>query len=389
MLPWIVTGVALAGLVVALVAWQVTARRLRETQTRNKRLAEQAQRVAALEAQLAGLTALGQAAFDGMIVVDASHTVIYVNDAAYSMLGRDSQRSSSEPISLIALTRQHELDEIATAVLQGEEDVGWQIVMNGRPYRMRATHTDTEQGRYAALVFEDVTELRRLERARREMVANISHELRTPITSIRLISDTLTRGALSDPKRAARLLAKIAAETDILQQMAQELLDLSMIESGMALMRMVPVELSEIITDAVEHLSEQASRKGLTLEGQLPPHLQVLADAEQVGRVLTNLLHNAIKFTPPGGLIEIAVEPGEEWITVSVTDSGPGIPERERERIFERFYRGDHARVGPGTGLGLAIAKHIVEAHGGRIWVEDAPQLPGARLCFTLPTTEN
>jgi two-component system phosphate regulon sensor histidine kinase PhoR len=248
--------------------------------------------------------------------------------------------------------------------------------------------TETELGPYAALVLEDVSELRRLERARRDMVANISHELRTPITSIRLLSDTLLRGALRDRERATGLLEKITSETDTLQQMAQELLDLSMIESGMTLVRLVPVELSELIAAAVDHLSEQAHRKGLSIEGQSPPHLQVLADPEQIGRVLTNLLHNAIKFTPEGGIVEISVELDQEWATVAVTDTGPGIPEHERERVFERFYRGDQARTGPGTGLGLAIAKHIVEAHGGRIWAEESPTPPGARLCFTLPTAE-
>jgi two-component system phosphate regulon sensor histidine kinase PhoR len=235
---------------------------------------------------------------------------------------------------------------------------------------------------------EDISELQRLGRARRDMVANVSHELRTPITSIRLLTDTLRRDFMDGSERGEELAGKINAEIEALEQMAQELLDLSMIESGRAEIRLIPVELGEIIRTAVSRFSEQAERKSLTIEAQAPPQLAVLADPDQVGRVLNNLLHNAIKFTPTGGIVDISVTLQDDWVQLSVTDTGPGIPEEEHARVFERFYQADRARRGGGTGLGLAIAKHIVVAHGGEIWAEAPPDQVGARLCFTLPTAD-
>jgi two-component system phosphate regulon sensor histidine kinase PhoR len=222
------------------------------------------------------------------------------------------------------------------------------------------------------------------------MVANISHELRTPITAIRLLVETLQRGAVKSPAKAEPLLEKIAAETDTLQQMAQELLDLAMIESGRAEIRLVPGSLREIVEDATSHLEEMASRGNVLLRNEVDPAINVLADTEQVARVITNLVHNALKFTPPGGEVVIGSSAEGDTVTVMVSDTGPGIARTERDRVFERFYRGDRARQSAGTGLGLAIVKHIIEAHGGRAWAAEPPRgadssRPGARLCFTLP----
>jgi two-component system phosphate regulon sensor histidine kinase PhoR len=162
-----------------------------------------------------------------------------------------------------------------------------------------------------------------------------------------------------------------------------------MIESGEAIMRLVPVSADDLVREAIGHMSEQARRKEQELVHVPCQGVKVLADFEMALRVLTNLLHNAIKFAPQDGRVRVACEVAGEWARLSVTDNGPGIPFGDHERVFERFYRADRARGGAGTGLGLAIAKHIVEAHGGQIWVaeRDVGQ-PGAQLVFTLPLAD-
>ncbi len=238
------------------------------------------------------------------------------------------------------------------------------------------------------MALQDITELRRLTRARRDMVANISHELRTPISSIRLLVDTLNQNIGRNPDRDTRLLGKIATETDSLQYLTQELHDLSMIESGKAIMRMVEIPFNTIAHNAIERMTAQIEKKKIALTNTIPEEVRVLADPDQTRRVLTNLISNSVKFTPSGGNITFSALASESMITIRVADNGAGIPLQERTRIFERFYQVDSARSsgpqGGGSGLGLSIAKHIVEAHGGQIWAE-AAEPHGTCICFTLP----
>ncbi len=356
--------------------------------------------LAARQADLSALEALSEVSFNALLLVNPNHQILTLNTAARELFGLPSRGSLSEG-TVLSVTRQHEIDDLVAAMLTSDEpEISDQVTLQGRPFRIRALRSGSGPGVRVALALEDVTELQRLGRARRDMVANISHELRTPITSIGLLVDTLLRGVIGDPARAAPLVEKIALENETLKQMAQELLDLAMIESGRAEFRLLPVNLEAITADAIGRLAELAGRKGLTLSSRIPPGVLVLADSEQVIRVLTNLLHNAIKFTAEGGYIAITADPGPEWVTICVADTGPGIPAAERERVFERFYRSDRARMGAGTGLGLAIAKHIIEAHGGHIRADDPPTDPeraglppgalvGAYLCFTLPAADS
>ena len=393
-MEWVLIGVLGAAALTLAAALYTTERRRQAAVARNRilrgRLAELAQRQAS-RVEPSTIKAVGEAAYNALLLIDAGRIVTHINPAALSLFGE----GAAEPgLSVMATTRQHELDDLVGESLRTEEILERQVEIQGRPYRARAAaitrklENGGSSAPVAALALEDVSELHRLGRARRDMVANVSHELRTPISNIRLLVDTLLRGADAKRKQRGRLLAKIAAETDALQQIAQELLDLAQIESGKAEMRFVPVRLRKISERAIARLSEQAERKSQTVEDHIPAELQALADGDQVERVLVNVLHNAIKFTPDGGHITVDAAAKDDWITLVVTDSGEGIAPEDRDRIFERFYRTDRARGRSGTGLGLAIAKHIIAAHGGRIWAEGGPNGIGTRLCFTLPTVE-
>ena len=253
------------------------------------------------------------------------------------------------------------------------------------------------------VVLRDMTQVAHLERARREMVANVSHELRTPLASIRLLVETL---ALEPPQEVARrMIGQIDDELTAITQLVEELGELSQIEAGRVPLRLRPVAVPDMAARAIERLRPQFERHGLQLVDEFPQDLPaVLVDEDRIGQVLLNLLHNALKWTPEGGTItvsacvaaacqderttrELAQLEGPGWIKLSVRDTGPGIPAGETERVFERFYKVDRARTrdSGGTGLGLAIAKHLVENHGGRIWVESR-EGHGSTFSMLLPT---
>jgi len=166
--------------------------------------------------------------------------------------------------------------------------------------------------------------------------------------------------------------------------LSQEMMELAQIESGQVLLKLVPTPLEPVVRRSVTHLLPQAAVKKQHLSLIVPSELVALVDEQQIGRVISNLVHNAVKFTPDGGIISIEATIQDDDIRVCVSDTGPGIPKDEQGRIFERFYKADRARTKGGTGLGLAIARHIIEGHGGRIWLESQPG-QGATFCFTVP----
>jgi two-component system phosphate regulon sensor histidine kinase PhoR len=237
------------------------------------------------------------------------------------------------------------------------------------------------------LVLEDVSELRRLQRIRAEFIDNLSHELRTPLTTISLLAETAAREAESATPRLRDRIAKIEVETGHLTQMVNELLDLSRIESGTAQLLLDDVDMVRLVRSTTERLRLFAERQGLLIELELPDHLSpVRGDEDRLGQVLVNLLHNAVKFSPNGGTIVVGAAEAADGITVWVRDPGIGVPRPDLTRIFERFYKVDRARVRGrgGTGLGLSIARHVIDAHGGRIWVE-SEEGQGSKFSFTIP----
>ena len=237
------------------------------------------------------------------------------------------------------------------------------------------------------VVLHDVTELRRLERVRQDFVANVSHEFKTPLTAIQGFAETLLAGALDDPTNNRRFLEIIRDHATRLARLTDDLLKLARIEAGKLEVEFFAVGLMELIERCAETTLLKASRKQITLEIDVPPDLPaVRGDAGLLRDVLQNLLDNAIQYTPQGGRIRVTADANDREAVVTVADTGIGIPLADQERIFERFYRVDAARSreAGGTGLGLSIAKHIVEAHGGRLWVESEVG-DGSKFSFSIP----
>jgi two-component system phosphate regulon sensor histidine kinase PhoR len=238
------------------------------------------------------------------------------------------------------------------------------------------------------LLVQDLTWIRRLETVRRDFVSNLSHELRTPLASLKALAETLQEGALDDPPAARRFVDQIEIEVDALTQMANELLELSKIESGRFSLDRSLVAADDLLNSAAKRMQVQAERARLHLHVESIPALpRVEVDAQRLEQVLVNLIHNAVKFTRPGGEVVLFAESTPGGVRFAVRDTGVGIPADEVSRIFERFYRVDKSRAGSGTGLGLSIAKHIVEAHRGKIWVE-SEEGKGSTFSFSIPIAE-
>jgi two-component system phosphate regulon sensor histidine kinase PhoR len=320
---------------------------------------------------------------DAIFMVDRDSKVTTMNQAAE----RISQTQTNKALghTFIEVVRDHELNEVLQHCLStGKQQTGAvEIKPQKQLLSVIATPLSGDSG--CLVHIRDLTELRRLEMIRQDFISNISHELRTPIASVKALAETLNEGAIEDPSVAKDFLSRINVEADKLAQMVQELGELSRIESGEAPLQKRHINIANAIEHAVDRLKAQSDRAGLNLDTNIPPTLpKVMVDEARVEQVLVNLIHNAIKFTPSGGRISISAKVRDNDILVSVADTGVGIPADDLPRIFERFYKADKSRSGGGTGLGLAIAKHIVEAHGGRIWAESV-EGKGSTFNFTLP----
>ena len=316
---------------------------------------------------------------DSLLIIEGDQQrIIHANLPAKALLG-----SNVVGETLIAATRSYDLDNLVQETRKQPGDIPEELMeLNHRTIRARALAVPLAQKPTYVIFLKDESELHRLGRARREMVANISHELRTPITTIGLLADTLLSGALKKSKRSEKLVEQIRHSVDDLSQLVAEMRDLSKIESGQMPIKLMPTDLQSLIDNSIDPLRPQAERKGQVLEVRVPENLSVLVDARQIERVLKNIVHNGIKFAPENGFLQIYCEIKADEVTIISTNDGPHIPADDLPRIFERFFQVDRARS-DGTGLGLAIARHIIMAHGGRIWAENMPG-KGVRFCFTL-----
>jgi signal transduction histidine kinase len=338
--------------------------------------------VARLEAERTRLETILASMSDGVVAVDRHGTLILANRAAGDLLapGRHGDAAARPGPRLRAL--------LAEAAARGQPVTGElpPAEVGNRLVEVHCAPLPGDGGPGGAVaVLRDVTELRRLERLRRELTANVSHELRTPLTSIKGFAETLLGGAMRDEATGRRFLEIIDKEANRLVKLVDDLLDLSRLEDKRISLQLGPVEVGALVDETLTRLRPLAGAR--TFELRAPPEEVVaLADRDRLSQVLTNLLDNAIKFTPDGGRITIAWRCTDGEVEISVSDSGPGIAEEDLPRIFERFYKADRARPAHpgGSGLGLAITKHIVEAHGGRIAVASAPG-GGTTFTVTLP----
>ncbi|MGD2147309.1 MAG: ATP-binding protein [Anaerolineae bacterium] len=345
---------------------------------------------------------------DGVLITDGQGLVRLINPAAEAILGTSEEKALGRSFAQVA--RDHRMVELWRQCHATREEQVQPVEMDHQDAFLQTVVTPLQNGdeRACLIILQNLTQVRRLETVRRDFISNISHELRTPMASLKALVDTFRDGALQDPPAAQRFLDRMDTEVDALTQMVQELLQLSRIESGRAPIRLESVSATDFVVPPVERLRPQAERAKLELSLDIPDGLpRVMADTERLQQAVTNVIHNAIKFTPPGGSIRVtarslhmpggertasdsgvpesvALDPGE-WVKVTVTDTGVGIPASDIARVFERFYKADRARSGGGTGLGLAIAKHIVQAHNGHIW---ADSLEGKGSTFTIALPE-
>ena len=348
----------------------------------------------------AQLLAMLIAMVEGVMVLDYRGTVVQVNPALERMFALELTESRGRHYA--ELIRHEGLTALVSAVLQTRSGQGGEITLSpsGRCLRVEASIAggNREQEACAVFVFHDITELRRLEKIRKDFVANVSHELRTPLTSIKGYVEALLDGGKDDPTTAAAFMEIIMRQSNRLNLILDDLLQLSQIESGQVLFRREPVELRALLERTVAVIKPLADKKHHTIELSLPDEYVVVeGDEERLVQVFINLLENAVKYTPDQGRISMTIRHAAQsrtgsprpMIEIVVADSGIGIPEADRPRVFERFYRVDKARSRElgGTGLGLAIVKHIVEAHSGHVWVEgNTPR--GSRFVVHLPLAQ-
>lgn len=318
---------------------------------------------------------------DAVLIVDANGRVQFANPAAEKFFG-----SPLAGRSLVEVTRHYQIVEAWRRCQKtGEVQTESIEVTTSRRFLQLIVVPDRSASDGSLLLVQDLTRMRHLETVRRDFISNISHELRTPLASLKALTETLRDGALSDPSAAPHFLSRIETEVDVLSQMTQELLDLSRIESGQMTLNLSRLNPVQLLNAAAERMRAQAERAGLVLTVEAPATLlEVRADGARVEQVLVNLIHNAVKFTPTPGVITLSAQADRSFVRFTVKDTGIGIPEEDLERVFERFYKTDRSRSGSGTGLGLSISRHIVELHGGKIWVESR-EGEGSSFQFTLP----
>jgi two-component system, OmpR family, phosphate regulon sensor histidine kinase PhoR len=333
-------------------------------------------------------TAILGSMVEGVAVVNGSERLLFANQGFAEILGLQLPLKPGN--ALVEVVRQTQLIEAVRQVLHGESRVEAEIATGTlRQHFFAATVASVQAGDTlgAVMVLHDISELRRLERVRRDFVANVSHEFKTPLTAIQGFAETLLAGALDDAQNRERFLEIILEHARRLARLTDDLLRLSQMDSDRLELEIDALSVTEIVDSCLATAQHRALENGLRLTVNIPAKMpNVAGDRRRLAEVLQNLLDNARQYTLPGGEIVLSAEAHELEVVFTVSDTGIGIPKADQSRIFERFYRVDAARSreAGGTGLGLAIAKHLMEAQGGRIWVESEIG-KGSNFHFSIP----
>ena len=324
---------------------------------------------------------------DGVVVVGAGGRIELVNRAAVELLSLRTEDVGSRDYGEVM--RDPDLRGMlslcqSTGVRQSAE-----VELNQAghliPVTIIATPLSGEAPPEVLLTIHDLSMMRQIESTRREFVSNVSHELRSPLASIRVMTETLEDGALDDDAQARDFLGRIRREVDRMVVLVEDLLDLARLESGREQGPQRLLQLGPVMQETMGRFRERAAERGVALEMSLPEGLQpVRADGERVGQVLGNLVENALKWTQSGGSVKLWAEDAPGAVRVSVKDTGVGIASEHMPHIFERFYKVDHSRRDGGSGLGLSIVKHIVQLYGGDVTAASRPG-QGSTFTFTLP----
>ena len=330
------------------------------------------------------LTAVLDTMADGIVVVETDGRVSLMNQAAQLLLDVRTTGIQGTPLSEIA--RDHELQELVSSSLLAQEMRQAHLELLRRRRLVSAIAIPLGgDGAGVLLSLHDLTAFRQLETTRREFVSNVSHELRSPLASIRSMVETLSGGAIDDRRTAADFIARIEEDVHRMEALVSDLLELSRLESGQIALDVRPLSLRSIAEDTVAAFRDRSADRGVNIHIDMPGDLPLVSgESEKIRQVLTNLMDNALKFTPPRGSITLSALPDDRSVTARVSNTGDGIAPEHLPHLFERFYKVDRSRRDQGTGLGLAIVKHIVLAHGGEVEVESRLG-EGATFTFTLP----
>jgi len=329
---------------------------------------------------------------DGLLILDAAGTLLLVNPAAERIFGVEAQFAMGR--RLIEVVHHFELDTLVRQADRERVPLVRELEVHQpqrRAIRVQANPVWGGRGEFAGTVVavQDITDLRRTYLIRQEFIANVSHELRTPLASLRALAETLLDGALRDRDAGPRFLGRIVSEIDRLTLLVNDLLDLSAIESGSAKMEMTPVALGVVARDVTTKFRPVAEQRQVELRIDALDDLpDVWGDEARLVQAFVNLVDNALKYTPAGGVVRLSARVEGDLVAVTVADTGLGIAPEHLPRIFERFYRVDpsRSRLLGGTGLGLSIVKHIVTSHGGRVEVQST-EGRGSQFTLLIPRT--
>ena len=356
--------------------------------TLNKMAKKLEDKINEIEIKNQHLVAILESMVEGIIVVDKTSHIVSVNPTVENIF--NISKKNLEGKIFLEVIRNNDISDIISAVLKKGEFTSCELTLMWPVQKIFQINASPvfEKGIVSGclLVIHDMTEIRKLETMRRDFVANVSHELKTPLTSIKGFLETLLEGALDDKENNRRFLIIMQNHTERLNKLVDDLLSLSHLESKEMLLRKKLFNLYQQVVKVITNCGTQLKKRDMEIRNELPINLSVNADKDKIEGVMTNLIDNAIKFNKEKGAIRIYSQDQNDNIKIIIEDTGVGIPEKDIPRIFERFYRVDKARSTElgGTGLGLSIVKHIVELHGGEVGVESVEGL-GSKFWFTLP----